>query len=338
MVLPYLTPFAFLALAFVGACLGGLWTWAAAVATLLSLATLDWMLGDDKEERHRASARTSRWLPKVYIVLQLAVMARALAFVARPTATAMEFAGLAVSLGVTMGVFGFLAAHEMIHSPDPRERALGLIMLASVFYMHFRIVHVYGHHRRAATADDPASASLGESLYAFLPRAIAGQFREAWTFEAQRLRRRGRAVLGWGNRMVLYIVIQAALLLAIGLMNLRALAFVAIVAAISVCLLESFNYVAHYGLRRRKDANGRIERLGLRHSWNATKRMNNAALFNMGRHSDHHRIMTRRYDELEPLEGAAQLPSGYAAALMMALIPLLWRRVMDPRVAAVMSA
>jgi alkane 1-monooxygenase len=62
--------------------------------------------------------------------------------------------------------------------------------------------------------------------------------------------------------------------------------------------------------------------------------MNNAALFNMGRHSDHHRVMTRSYEGLEPLPRAAELPSGYAAALLTALIPPLWRQIMDVRAEA----
>jgi alkane 1-monooxygenase len=99
--------------------------------------------------------------------------------------------------------------------------------------------------------------------------------------------------------------------------------------------LETFNYVAHYGLSRRVGGDGRVERLTAQHSWNSARRMNNAALFNMGHHSDHHRLMTRSYEGLEPLAGAAELPSGYAAALLMALVPPLWRRVMDPRAEAV---
>jgi alkane 1-monooxygenase len=225
----------------------------------------------------------------------------------------------------------------MVHSPDPRERALGLALLGSVFYMHFRIAHVHGHHRRAATPEDPASARLGEGLYAFLVRSVAGQFREAWAFEARRLQRTGRPVRGAGNRMIGYLAIEAVLLVAFGLASTRALVFLIAVAAIAVLLLESFNYVAHYGLTRRIGPDGRAERLSAHHSWNSKRRMNNASLFNMGRHSDHHRRMTRPYDRLESLPGAAELPSGYASALVTALIPPLWHRVMDPRAEAVMA-
>jgi alkane 1-monooxygenase len=201
--------------------------------------------------------------------------------------------------------------------------------------MHFRIAHVYGHHRRAATAEDPATARLGEGLYAFLVRTTLGQFGEAWSFEARRLRRIGKRIFGPGNRMIHYVAIEALLLLAIGVASPRALIFFVLVAAIAIALLEAFNYVSHYGLRRRILADGRPERLSPRHSWSSARQMNNAALFNMGRHGDHHRAMTRSYEALRPLCGDARLPAGYAAALLTALIPPLWKRIMDPRVRVV---
>lgn len=332
----YLTPFAFLALLPLGGSLGGAWTFLAAAATPLCLATLDSVLGE--EESPAMTARgASRWLPRIYILLQLAATAWAATKVTQPTTTLLEAVGLTLSTGLTTGVFGFVAAHEMIHSRSSRERALGLALLGSVFYMHFRIAHVHGHHRRAATFDDPASARLGEGLYAFLIRSIAGQYREAWVFEARHRRRIGRPVIGAGNRMVDYFALEALFLLVLALVGVRALAFVVAVAIVAIALLESFNYVAHYGLRRVTGPDGRIERLGARHSWNSSRRMNNAALFNMGRHSDHHRVMTRHYGRLEPLPQATELPWGYAGALLTATVPPLWRRVMDSRAKAAMA-
>jgi alkane 1-monooxygenase len=328
----FATPFAFLALVPVGALLGGSFTLLAAVAAATCLASMDTMLGEDEAFPGRSNGTLPRWLPRIYIVLQLAVTGWSAAWVARASTTFFEGAGLALSVGLTTGVFGFLAAHEMIHSRLPKERALGLVMLASVFYTHFRIAHVYGHHRRAATSEDAATARLGEGLYAFLLRTVPNQFREAWTFEAERLRRRRKPVISAGNRMLHYFAIEGALLLSVALLSWRAIAFLLAVAAIAVALLEGFNYVAHYGLIRRIEADGTIESLAPIHSWNSSRRMNNAALFNMGRHADHHRHMARSYDQLEIMEHGAQLPSGYAAALLTALVPPLWRRTMDPRV------
>ena len=337
MTIRFLTPFAFLALLPLGALLGGAWTLLAVGAAPLLLVSLDAVLGADEAVPERAGRAISRWVPRLYLVVQLAMTAWAATLVAKSSTTFVEAVGLILSAGITTGVFGLLAAHEMIHSPNPRDRTLGLTLLASVFYMHFRIAHVYGHHRRAGTFEDSASARLGEGLYAFLVRAVCGQFKEAWTFEAHRRRRTGKRVVGAGNRMIVYLAIEAAFLLTLALIGWRALLFFFAVSVIAVCLLEAFNYVAHYGLTRGVGQDGRVERLAPHHSWNSCRRMNNWALFNMGRHADHHRFMTRSYEGLEVVCGGSQLPSGYAAALLAALIPPLWHRIMAPRAAAIMA-
>jgi len=318
--LRYFSPFAFLALLPLGGAIGGAWAFLAAAATPLILTLFDRALG---EEASAPGGGGSVWIPRIYVSLQLAATAWAAVRVASPSTGLTEAIGLTASAGVTTGVFGFVAAHELIHGRKPRDRALGLTFLASVFYMHFRIAHLHGHHRRAATFDDPASARLGEGLYAFLLRSFTGQFREAWEFEARRSR---------GNRMIFYLAIEASLLAALAVASWRALAFAVAVAVIAIVLLESFNYVAHYGLSRRAG-----ERLGPQHSWNSERRMNNAALLNMGRHSDHHRRGGGSFEELEKVPRSAELPSGYAAALLTALVPPLWRRIMDLRARAVME-
>ena len=94
-------------------------------------------IGARRRDGHELRGDVPRWVPQLYVLLQLAAVAWASVWVLRPQTSFLEATGLAVSAGVTMGVFGFLAAHEMIHSRDQRERALGLLLLATVFYMHF---------------------------------------------------------------------------------------------------------------------------------------------------------------------------------------------------------
>ena len=337
MALRFLTPFAFLSLLPLGGWLGGAWTFLAAAATPVLLAGFDAAFGADGPPLNRKARLVPRWVPRLYLILQLAMNLWCAAVVAKPSTSLVESLGLALSSGITTGVFGFIAAHELIHSPVPRERALALALLGSVFYMHFRISHVYGHHRRAATFEDAASARLGEGLYAFLGRTIAGQFVEAWTFEAKRRSRTGKRVIAIGNRMIVYLAIEVGFLMALLLTNWRAASFFIAVAAIAIFLLEAFNYVAHYGLTRSVAPDGRLEKLAAHHSWNSRRRMNNAALLNMGRHSDHHRFMTRSYENLAEVDGASQLPSGYTAALLTALVPSLWHQTMAPRARAVMA-
>jgi alkane 1-monooxygenase len=301
--------------------MGGVWTFSAAIAIPLCLTIFDAVLGKDRAPAAAKASPALTMLPRLYIALQLVATAW-IAIRIAGGASLLEAIGLTLSNGLTTGVFGLVAAHEMIHDRHRSDRALGLMLLASVLYMHFSISHVRGHHRDAATSADPTTARLGETVYAFIARSVAGQFRDAW-----------RAAPG---RMTLFVAVELIIVLAVGLASHRALLFFLTNAALAILLLETFNYVAHYGLRRRPTPDGFVETLNPRHSWNSSNRMNNAALFNMGRHSDHHRDGTRPFQDLEPIDGAPELPSGYAAALLTALVPALWRRVMDPRVRGAM--
>jgi alkane 1-monooxygenase len=333
----YWSPFGFLALVPFGLWLGGPWTFLLVGVLPLALAGGDWLLGAEPPFAIGDAPFGHRLLPWLYIPLQLIEIVWAGWIVAQPSTDPVTAVGLTVSTGLAAGVFGFLAAHEMVHSRRPAERIYGLAMLAGVLDMQFAISHVQGHHRRSATFEDPATARRGESLYAFWIRSVTGQAAEAWAFETERLRRNGRSRLGPGNRLMWFLAVEIIVVFIVGFVGWRALAFFLAQSVLAILLLESFNYVAHYGLVRRRRQDGRLEPLGPKHSWNSVRRMNNASLFNMGRHADHHRFSARPYNELEVLDGGAQLPCGYAGVILMALIPPLWRRVMDPRVDAAMS-
>ena len=330
--LPYALPFLALATVPLGFVLGGAWAWLTVAVMPVCLTALDGVLGDDQARPPGRDLIGYRLLPWLYIPLQLAVTAWALWAASRDTTTLVQALGLTASVGATTGVFGILAAHEMVHSRRRAERGLGLILLASIGYMHFRIAHIPGHHRRAATFEDSTTARRGESAYGFIGRAVAGQVREGWTFETARLARQGLGPWRFSNRMIQYAGVEAVIFAGAAAFLGRYVWVFFTQAVLSVVLLELFNYVAHYGLRRRRLGGGGLERMGLAHSWNTSRRMNNWSLFNMGRHSDHHRFGARHYQCLESLPGSPQLPTGYAGTIFLALIPPLWRRVMDPRV------
>jgi alkane 1-monooxygenase len=336
--LRYAIPFVFLATAPLGFVLGGAWSWLTLLATPAGICGFDYLLGFEPEIEPEVESLAYRALPWLYIAAQLAVIAWAAFAVAGPAVTLVEAIGLTVSVGMTAGIFGILAAHEMVHRDVRWERGIGVAFLAGVGYMHFRIAHLQGHHRRGATFEDPASARKGESAYGFILRSSTGQFREAWAFEAARLRRRGRRVWGPSNRMLHYAAVQIVVVAAVALLGPRALGYWLVQAVLAVIMLELFNYIAHYGLSRRTLPNGKLERMASRHSWNSSRRMNNWALFNMGRHSDHHTRPTRAYQRLEPEPDSPELPAGYCGAIVMALLPPLWRLVMDPRVDVWMGA
>jgi alkane 1-monooxygenase len=134
--------------------------------------------------------------------------------------------------------------------------------------------------------------------------------------------------------MVADLLVELMIAAAVALVSPIALLFLVATAIIAVVLLETFNYVAHYGMQRRLLPSGRYEPLGPQHSWNSRRWMNNAALFNMGRHSDHHRQTARSFEKLRSVHDEGELPFGYAGAIVTAFIPPLWRRVMDVRIDA----
>jgi alkane 1-monooxygenase len=176
---------------------------------------------------------------------------------------------------------------------------------------------------------DSATARLGESFYAFLPRTLAGQFHEAFCFERKRCG--GRGLLA--NRVIQDVAVTMILFSATAFFaGAAGLIFFVAQGVVAILVLEMFNYIAHYGLVRRRIGNGRWERLDDRHSWNSSNVAANLLIFNMGRHSDHHRKPAASYENLQFVRAAPELPAGYAASILLALVPPLWRRVMDPRV------
>jgi alkane 1-monooxygenase len=197
-------------------------------------------------------------------------------------------------------------------------------------YRHFRVAHIFGHHRWAATARDPATARLGEGFYAFLLRTVTGQFADAWRIENRRIAARGLSI--FRHRIAGDVTAMAVVYVVIFLLTgWRGGALFAAQSAVGVVVLELFNYIAHYGLARPARAGGH-EPFGDRHSWNSSNVLANAIIFNMGRHSYHHTRPTAAYQSLQWVAQAPELPAGYAGSILLALVPPLWRRIMDPAV------
>ncbi|MBY6414192.1 alkane 1-monooxygenase [Rhodococcus sp. BP-252] len=240
--------------------------------------------------------------------------------------------GLAFSIGV-MGGVGINTAHEMGHKKDSLERWLSKVTLAQTFYGHFYIEHNRGHHVRVATPEDPASARFGETFWQFLPRSVWGSLKSSWALEKTRMNRLGKST--WNirndvlNAWLMSLVLFGTLTAVFGV---GILPFLVLQAVYGFSLLETVNYLEHYGLLRAKTASGRYERCAPAHSWNSDHIVTNIFLYHLQRHSDHHANPTRRYQTLRSMDGAPNLPSGYASMISLAYFPPIWRKVMDHRV------
>ncbi|UVO14207.1 alkane 1-monooxygenase [Mycobacterium sp. SVM_VP21] len=244
--------------------------------------------------------------------------------------------GVAMSAAVVAGV-GINTAHELGHKRESLERWLGKITLAQVCYGHFYVEHNRGHHVRVATPEDPASARFGETFWEFLPRSTWGGIRSAWELEAARIRRTGKNPWDprtWAGNDVINAVAMSVLFwgVMIAVFGVALIPYVLINAFYGSSLLESVNYLEHYGLVRQKQASGRYERCTPQHSWNSDHMVTNLFLYHLQRHSDHHANPTRRYQTLRSFEDSPNLPAGYGALIGVTYFPTVWRKLMDHRV------
>ncbi|HEY0917488.1 MAG TPA: alkane 1-monooxygenase [Solimonas sp.] len=318
----------------------GLFWWLTPVVIYGVLPLLDRLVGEDRVNAPESAVaalendRYYRMATFLFIPVQYICLIGGAWLAVSGGLPALDILGLAVSVGLVSGA-GINTAHELGHKRENLERWLARITLAPAMYGHFYVEHNRGHHVRVATPEDPASSRLGESFYAFWPRSVWGSLTSAWHLEKVRLERQGKSVWNWRNdnlqSWAMTLVLFGALALWLGPIVLPFLIFQGF---IGFSLLEVVNYLEHYGLVRQKEASGRYERCKPEHSWNSNHTVTNLMLYHLQRHSDHHANPMRRYQALRHFEQAPQLPSGYAGMIVVAMIPPLWRSLMDKRVLA----
>lgn len=266
-------------------------------------------------------------VPVFYLSLFAAIW-----FAGTATLPVWAFVALAAGFGLVHGNV-ITIGHELGHKNNATDRLLGQIVNAVVGYGHFCIEHNRGHHVWVSTPEDPASARLGESIYAFALRELPGSFRRGWAQEIERLKRKGLSPWSFQNEILQsYAITLAVAAVAISLFGPKMIAFLAIHNFLGWYGLTQANYVEHYGLARQKRANGKYEPVEPRHSWNTNHIVSNLMLFHLQRHSDHHANAQRPYQALRNFPDLPRLPSGYPGSFALAAIPPLWFRVMDPKV------
>ena len=338
--LPFWLSLGTLPLALYGMAKGGwavflmpLYTWGlyALLDALLGLNLDDADLETPEDDLFWYKAITMMWFPLQFTILLVMLWYVPQAHHLNIFEKLMLFFGM----GVMSGTIGIVYAHELMHQSDPLERWLADLLLASVLYSHFRSEHLRVHHLYVGTPRDPVTAHYGEGFHRFFFRILRECPQSAWRAEAAMLARKGKGPLDPENPFLRYAVLQAVMLLiALFVGGWAGVFFFVFQAFVAIWQLELVNYVEHYGLTRQYIGDGRYEHVLPRHSWNSAHRASNWLLINLQRHSDHHYKPDRRFPLLQNYEpeDAPQLPYGYPVMTTMALIPNLWRQVMNPRV------
>lgn len=241
----------------------------------------------------------------------------------------LDFFGKCTGMGLSCGVLGLNVGHELGHRNDRFQQFLGELLLLSSLDSHFLPYHNGGHHYRVATLEDPATARKNESVYAFWFRSHFTSYTMAWELEFERMKRLQKNKFSIGNRMVVYSISNVVLLLFIyGFFGSQALIAFLLASAFGIALLETVNYIEHYGLLRKK-INGKHERPNTSHSWDSDHPIGRLYLFNLSRHSDHHKNGSKKYQLLNSHANSPQMPTGYPGMMLLALVPPLWMRIMN---------
>lgn len=242
--------------------------------------------------------------------------------------TALESIGMTINMGVVLGSLGINVAHELGHRDKKFEQVMAWLLLLPSHYLHFFIEHNRGHHKHVATPEDPSSARLNESLYAFVYRSMTQTYAKAWQLENQRVGTdHGR------NMMVYFTILTVVFWLFVGsYFGITVLMYTLVAGFLGAALLEMVNYIEHYGLRRKKISALRYEPVQQWHSWNSNHELGRIVLYELVRHSDHHMKSQRKYQTLRCIDGSPQLPYGYPGSILISLLPPVWFRLMNPRI------
>jgi alkane 1-monooxygenase len=336
----YLSPLVIFALAWLAFTQSGWFTWSPMLYAwvLLPLAEL-FISADSKnmsaaEEAMAKNDRVYDYMLYLIVLLQYGMLLKFLLVMQQTTHLQWwEIAGRVWSMGLLCGTFGINVAHELGHRVNIYEQLMAKALLMTSLYMHFFIEHNKGHHKNVATPQDPSSARLNEPVYLFYIRTVIFSYLSAWKIANAEMKKKGLPILHIQNEMLqahlLQLVFVALIYFVFGGMVLL---YFLCAAAIGIALLETVNYIEHYGLQRKAGADGKYERAMPWHSWNSDHILGRLMLFELSRHSDHHYLASKKYQVLQHHDEAPQLPTGYPGSMILALIPPAWFFVMNRKI------
>jgi alkane 1-monooxygenase len=320
-----LTPAALLAL---GALADPMWFWPALMWMILLAPSVDRLIPESPEPVTGEGPDTGMTSTVLLIVVLFPTMALAvwtLANMAFGLVWVVAFFGF----GLLLGQVGMVAAHDLIHRRHRWVVTLGQAYFTLCAFGHHASAHKLVHHVHVATPRDPNTPRKGRTIYGFIPQAWWGSFLAAWRAESRR--REG----GFPTPFALYIggalAVAGAALLWQGPSGL--LIWLALALYASSQMLAA-DYVQHYGLWRKRRADGKFEPVTPRHSWDTPGAFTAVMMFHAGRHADHHAHPYRAYPALRDRPNAPAHPYSVATMVMIALIPPLWRRMVHPKLDA----
>jgi alkane 1-monooxygenase len=334
----YLMPILFYVTSFYAFQAEGIGAYATLILAFGVIATLELILkpinenSDDEESLKKNPLY--RWIQIGFVFLQWITLLYFLYITKHQDVDTATSIGRIICMGLLCGVFGINVAHELGHHVNKTDQILAKASLLTSMYMHFFIEHNKGHHKHVSTAHDPASARYNEWIYVFYIRSIVGSYLSAWQIENKDTRNQFGTWLTLSNQMIQLHIVEISFLIILYLYGgLLVVGSFLAAALLGILLLESVNYIQHYGLTRKATSATSFERTQVYHSWDCHYPLGRMMLFELSRHSDHHYLASRPYQLLRHHAQAPLLPAGYPGSILLALIPPLWCSIMNRKIA-----
>jgi alkane 1-monooxygenase len=244
----------------------------------------------------------------------------------------VDIMGRIFTMGLLLGVFGMNLGHELGHRFQKGNKMMAIFCLALAQYTHFYIEHNHGHHKNMGKFTDPGTARLGENLYSFYLRAILSGYFHAWTI-AMGSSNDGKSKTRLFPILLGLQLFQVTLLIMVFIFGGWKIGLYYILSVfIGILLIETVNYIEHYGLSREISTTGQFEKIQAYHSWNSDHWIGRTMLFELTRHSDHHLKASKKYQNLQNYQNAPQLPTGYPGSMLLSLIPPAWFWIMHRKI------
>ncbi len=335
----YLSPLLVYLLAWLAFTGSGWITWIPMMYAWILMPLAELFIDPDKknlgaaEEELAKNDRVYDYLLYGIVILQFAALYLFLTSMKNDDLLGWETVGRIFSMGLLCGTFGINVAHELGHRVNRYEQVFAKALLLTSLYMHFFIEHNKGHHKNVATPHDPSSARYNEPVFTFYFRTVFLSYLSAWKIANAEMKKQNLPIIHWNNEMLQAQVIQFLFVAAIFFFfGWQVTLYFLAAATIGFLLLETVNYIEHYGLQRKQKPDGNYERAMPQHSWNSNHILGRLMLFELSRHSDHHYLASRKYQVLKHHEEAPQLPTGYPGSMILALVPPLWFYVMNKKI------
>ncbi|MES2850311.1 MAG: alkane 1-monooxygenase [Bacteroidota bacterium] len=335
----YLSPITIYILAYVAFTSKGIYSWLTMLYAWVLIPLAELMIQPNEKNMGAAEEEVAKkdklydYMLYVFVVLQFVALFIFLNSFSQANLSTTDIAGRICTMGLLCGTFGINVAHELGHRVNVFEHMLAKASLLTSLYMHFFIEHNKGHHKNVATPHDPSSARYNEPVYIFYFRTIIFSYLSAWKIATTEMKKKGESFLQ--NEMLQAHVIQFAFVVFILVsFGFTVMVYFLLAALMGILLLETVNYIEHYGLQRKATGEGKYERAMPHHSWNSDHVLGRLMLFELSRHSDHHYLASRKYQILKHHDDTPQLPTGYPGSMLLSLMPPIWFYIMNKRIKA----